>query len=123
MVLKGILWSLAFFLTAIIFIAIPSYLIFEYWVFLNMLVDAEGEPIYTLALFAVFLYIISIIVAAIYFVAAIRAIVQCRNKEGLGIPKGVKGFGLVVDIIVIIFFVIWYFLFNEIAIFSYGSPY
>jgi len=88
-----------------------------------MLVDAEGRPIYTFALFAVFLYIVSIIVAVIYFVAAIRAIVQCRNKEGLGIPKGVKDFGLVVDIFVIIFFVIWYLLFNEIAIFSYGSPY
>ena len=123
MALKGILWSLAFFLTAIIFIAIPSYLIFEYWILLNMLVDAEGRPIYTFALFAVFLYIVSIIVAVIYFVAAIRAIIQCRNKEGLGIPKGVKGFGLVVDIFVIIFFVIWYLLFNEIAIFSYGSPY
>ena len=123
MALKGILWSLVFFITAIIFISIPSYLIFEYWKFLNILVDLEGRPIYTFAMFAVFLYIVSLLVALIYLVAGVRAIVQCRNEEGLGIPKGVKGFGLAVDTFIIIFFIIWYLLFNEIAIFSYGSPY
>ncbi|MFX0187825.1 MAG: hypothetical protein ACFE8A_08820 [Candidatus Hodarchaeota archaeon] len=123
MALKGILWSLAFFLSAIIFIAIPSYLIFEYWTLLNILVDPEGRPIYTFALFAIFLYIVSLLVALIYLVAGVRAIVQCRNKEGLGIPKGVKGFGLVVDIIIVSFFVVWYFLFGHIPIFTWGSPY
>lgn len=123
MALKGILWSLAFFLTAIIFIAIPSYLVFEYWILLNILVDPEGRPIYTFALFAIFLYIVSLLVALIYLVAGVRAIVQCRNKEGLGIPKGVKGFGLVVDIIIVSFFVVWYFLFGQIPIFTWGSPY
>ena len=123
MALKGILWSLAFFLTAIIFIAIPSYLVFEYWTLLNILVDPEGRPIYTFALFAIFLYIVSLLVALIYLVAGVRAIVQCRNKEGLGIPKGVKGFGLVVDIIIVSFFIVWYFLFCQIPIFTWGSPY
>ncbi|MFW9899545.1 MAG: hypothetical protein ACFFDO_09840 [Candidatus Thorarchaeota archaeon] len=123
MALKGILWSLAFFLTAIIFIAIPSYLVFEYWTLLNILVDPEGRPIYTFALFAIFLYIVSLLVALIYLVAGVRAIVQCRNKEGLGIPEGVKGFGLVVDIIIVSFFVVWYFLFGQIPIFTWGSPY
>lgn len=123
MALKGILWSFVFFITAVIFIAIPSYLIFEYWTLLNILVDLEGRPIYTFALFAVFLYIVSLLVAVIYLVAGVRAIVQCRNEEGLGIPKGVKGFGLAVDAFIIFFFIFWYLLFNEIAIFSYGSPY
>ncbi len=123
MALKGILWSLALFLTAIIFIAIPSYLVFEYWTLLNILVDPEGRPIYTFALFAIFLYIVSLLVALIYLVAGVRAIVQCRNKEGLGIPEGVKGFGLVVDIIIVSFFVVWYFLFGQIPIFTWGSPY
>ena len=123
MALKGILWSLAFFLTAIIFIAIPTYLIFEFWKLLNVLVDPEGRPIYTFALFAIFLFIVSLLVAAIYLVAGVRAIVQCRNKEGLGISKGVKGFGLVVDLLVIALFATWFYLFGEIAVFSWGSPY
>jgi len=121
--LKGILWSWAFFLTAIIFFAIPSYLIIEFWKLLNVLVDPEGRPVYTFALFAIFLYIVSLLVAVIYLVAGIRAIVQCRNEEGLGISKGVKGFGLVVDLFVIVLFVTWYYLFGEIAVFSWGSPY
>jgi len=123
MALKGILWSIVFFITAIIYIAIPTYLIFEWWKLLNALVDLEGRPIYTFALFAIFLYIVALLVALIYVVAAARAIVQCRNKEGLGIPKGVKGFGLASAIIVITFFVAWYYFFGEIAIFSWGSPY
>ena len=85
--------------------------------------EPEGRPIYTFALFAIFLYIVSLLVALIYLVAGVRAIVQCRNKEGLGIPKGVKGFGLVVDILVIALFATWYILFGEIAVFSWGSPY
>jgi len=122
MALKGILWSLAFFLTAISLITISSFLIFEWWKFLNILVDPEGKPIYTFALFAIFLYIVSLLVALIYFVACIRALVQCRNKEGLGIPKGVKGFGLVLDILVIALFALWYYFFGVLAVFSWRSP-
>ena len=120
--LKGILWSLAFFLTAIIFLVIPAWLIFEWWRFLNILVDYDGKPIYTFALFAIFLFIVSLLVSLIYFVACVRALVQCRNKEGLGIPKGVKGFGLVVDILIIVLFALWYYFFGELAVFSWGSP-
>lgn len=123
MAMKGILWSIVFFLTAVILILIPSYLIVEYWIALNRMVDFDGRPIYTFALFAVFLYIVSLLVAVIYLVAGVRAIVQCRNEEGLGIPKGVKGFGLAVDAFIIFLFIIWYLLFNEIAIFSFKSPY
>ena len=122
MALKGILWSLVFFLTAIIFLAIPSFLIFEWWKFLNVLVDPEGRPIYTFALFAIFLYIVSLLVALIYLVAGVRALVQCRNKEGLGIPKGVKVFGLVVDGFIIVLFVLWYYFFKELAVFTWRSP-
>ena len=122
MAMKGILWSITFFLTAIIFLAIPSFLIFEWWKFLNILVDPEGRPIYTFALFAIFLFIVSLLVSLIYFVACVRAIVQCRNKEGLGISKGIKGFGLVVDLLIIALFVAWYYFFKEIAVFSWGSP-
>ena len=106
MAMKGILWSIVFFLTAVILILIPSYLIFEYWILLNKVVDVEGRPLYTYAFFAVFLYIISLLVAVIYLVAG-----------------GVKGFGLVVDAFIIFLFIIWYLLFNEIAIFSLKSPY
>ena len=106
MAMKGILWSIVFFLTAVILIFIPSYLIFEYWIALNKMVDFEGRPIYTFALIAVFFYIVSLLVAVIYLVAGVRAIVQCRNEEGLGIPKGVKGFGLVVDIFVMLLSII-----------------
>ena len=122
MALKGILWSLAFFLTAISLITISSFLIFEWWKFLNILVDPEGKPIYTFALFAIFLYIVSLLVSLIYFVACVRAIVQCRNKEGLGISKGVKGFGLVVSILIIALFALWYYFFGELAVFSWRSP-
>ena len=123
MVLKGILWSFVFIITTLIFIVIPTYLIFEWWAFLNILVDLEGEPIYTFALFAVFLYCVSVLVALIYAVATVRALVQCTNEEGLGIPKGVKGFGLVVDLIIIAFFLIWYYFFGAIAVFSWNAPY
>lgn len=120
--LKGILWSLVFFLTAIILLVIPTFLIFEWWKFLNILVDPEGRPIYTFALFAIFLYIVSLLVSLIYFVACVRAIVQCRNKEGLGIPKGVKWFGLVVDLLIIALFALWYYFFREIAVSTWRSP-
>ena len=65
-----------------------------------------------------FLWIVSLIITLIYIVAMIRAFVQRNNEEGLGIPKGVKGFGLVSTVIIVVFMIIWYLIFNQIAFFS-----
>jgi hypothetical protein len=54
-------------------------------------------------------------------VAMIRAFIQ-RKSEDLGIPRGVKGFGLVSTVIVIVFMLIWYLIFNQIAFFSMIPP-
>lgn len=115
---KGILWGFIFFITAVIYYTIPTYLIFTYWIWLNEIVDHEGRPIYTFALLALFLYFVLLLVALIYTVASVRAIVQRNNEEGLGIPNGVKGFGLVTTISAILIIILWYFLFNEIIIFN-----
>ena len=115
---KGILWSIVFLITTVIYFSIPTYLIFAYWIWLNDLVDPEGRPIYTFALLALFLYFVTLLVGLIYSVATVRAIAQRKNEEGLGIPKGVKGFGLVSTIIVVSLMVIWYILYNDIAIFT-----
>ena len=112
----GIAWGIVFFFTAIIYFLIPTYLIVAYWVWLN------SFPIYTLLLFMLFLWIIAIILVLIYIVAMIRAFVQRNNSEGLNIPKGVKGFGLVSTVIVFSFMLIWYLLFNQIAFFSWVPP-
>ncbi len=80
-----------------------------------------GESIYTLSLFVLFLWIVSLLVALIYIVVTIRAIVQ-RKSEDLGISKGVKGFGLVSTIVVVVFMVVWYLLFNQVAFFSMIAP-
>jgi hypothetical protein len=122
MAIKGILWSIIFIITSLIYYIIPTYLIFIFWIPLNEMVDWEGRPIYTYALFALFFFIVSLLVALIYSVAAVRAILQRKNPEGLGIPKGVKGFGLVSTIFVCSLMIIWYLLFNEIAIFSLTPP-
>jgi hypothetical protein len=119
---KGILWSIVFLITTVIYFSIPTYLIFTYWIWLNDLVDPEGQPIYTFALLALFLYFVTLLVGLIYSIATVRAIFQRKNEEGLGIPKGVKGFGLVSTIFVVSLMVIWYILFNEIAIFTLGPP-
>ena len=120
---KGILWGVIFFLTALIYMTIPTYLIFKFWVFLNELVDWEGKPIYTFALLSLFLYIVTIIVFLIYVAATFRAFIQRNNEEeGLGIPKGVKKFGLVSTTLVVSLFIIWYLLFNEIVIFALSPP-
>jgi len=116
---NGILWSIVFLITTVIYFSIPTYLIFTYWIWLNDLVDPEGRPIYTFALLGLFLYFITLLVGLIYSVATVRAIVQRKNEEGLGIPKGVKGFGLVSTIFVVSLMVIWYILFNKIAIFTF----
>ena len=112
MTFKGIGWGIVFFFTAIIYSVIPTFLIFRYWVWLN------SFPIYTLSLFMLFLWIVAIILVLIYSVAMIRAFIQRNNSEGLGIPKGVKGFGLVSTVILVGFMLIWYLLFNQIAFFS-----
>ena len=91
--LKGILWGIVFFLTAVIYSSIPTYLIVRFWVWLN------SFPVYTLSLFMLFLWIVAIIVVLIYIVAMIRAFIQ-RKSEDLGIPRGVKGFGLVSTVII-----------------------
>ncbi|MHA2121649.1 MAG: hypothetical protein ACW990_10630 [Promethearchaeota archaeon] len=114
--LKGILWGILFFLTAVIYGSIPTYLIVRFWVWLN------DFPVYTLSLFTLFLWIVTLIVMLIYVVAMIRAFIQRKNEEGLGIPKGVKYFGLVSTVIIGILMVIWFLLFNQIAFFSMIPP-
>ena len=120
---KGILWGIVFAISFLIYLAIPTYLIVTYWVFLNEMVDLEGRPIYTFALLALFLYLVLLIVCLIFAAAMVRAVVQRNNeKDGLGIPNGVKGVGLVSTISVILLMVLWYLLFNEIAIFTWAPP-
>jgi hypothetical protein len=51
----------------------------------------------------------------------IRAFIQ-RKSEDLGIPRGVKGFGLVSTVIITAFMLIWFFIFNQIAFFSMIPP-
>lgn len=116
MAFKGIGWGIIFLITAVIYSTIPTYLIIEFWEWLN------DFPVYTLSLFMLFLWIVAIIIVLIYIVAMIRAFIQRNNEEGLGIPKGVKGFGLVSSIIVVSFMLIWYLIFNQIAFFSMISP-
>ncbi|MHA2006562.1 MAG: hypothetical protein ACXABO_07485 [Promethearchaeota archaeon] len=113
--IKGVLWGILFLLTAVIYSSIPTYLIVRFWVWLN------SFPVYTLSLFMLFLWIVGIIVVLIYSVAMIRAFIQ-RKNEDLGIPKGVKGFGLVSTVILVVFMLIWYLLFNQIAFFSMIPP-
>ncbi|MFW9900566.1 MAG: hypothetical protein ACFFDY_04690 [Candidatus Thorarchaeota archaeon] len=116
MAFKGIAWGFIFFLTAIIYSTIPTYLIVRFWVWLN------SFPVYTLSLFMLFLWIVAIIIVLIYIVAMIRAFIQRNNEEGLGIPRGVKGFGLISTIIIVVFMVIWYILFGQIAFFAMVPP-
>ena len=113
--LKGILWGILFFLTAVIYSSIPTYLIVRFWVWLN------SFPVYTLSLFMLFLWIVAIIIFLIYIVAMISAFIQ-RKIEDLGIPRGVKGFGLVSTVIITAFMLIWYLIFNQIAFFSMIPP-
>jgi hypothetical protein len=122
MAMKGILWSIVFFISTLIYFIIPTYLIFTYWIWLNNLVDFDGRPIYTFALLALFTYFVCLLVGLIYSVATVRAIEQRNNKEGLGIPNGVKGFGLVSTLIVVFLMIIWYLVFNTIAIFTWTPP-
>ncbi|MGV9174113.1 MAG: hypothetical protein ACOC44_07890 [Promethearchaeia archaeon] len=111
---KGYAWAVVFFFACLIYITIPTYLIITFWEWLN-------ETLYTYALLSLFVYIVTILISLIYFVAMIRAIVQ-RNSEDMGISKGVKGFGLVSVILIIGFMVFWYLKFNQIAFFSLTKP-
>lgn len=116
MALKGVLWGIVFLFTAGIYAAVPTYLIVRYWVWLN------SFPVYTLSLFMLFLWIVAIIIFLIYVVAMIRAFIQRNNEEGLGIPRGVKGFGLVSTITLLSFMLIWFLIFNQLAFFSMVPP-
>jgi hypothetical protein len=118
---KGFIWSMIFLLSAAIYGSIPTYLIVTYWQLLNSLTFFNGEPLYTLTLFILFLWIISLLITLIYLVAMVRAIIQ-RKNENLGIPKSVKYFGLISTIVIISFMIIWYIIFNKIAFFTMLPP-
>ena len=118
MALKGYSWSIAFFVMVMIYSVIPTYMIITYWVWLNEL-TYNGEPIYTLSLFMLFVWIVCLLVAIIYFIAMIRVIVQ-RKNEDLGIPKGVNTYAIFSIIIIIGFMIIWFIFSNgKIAFFSW----
>jgi len=117
---RGFVWSFVFFLTAVIYGAIPTHLIFNYWAWLGTLSFA-GEPIYTLLLFVLFCWIVALIITLIYIVAAIRAIIQRKNEDS-GIPKGVYRIGTASTVIIITYMVVWFILFNKIAFFSMLPP-
>ncbi|KKK41505.1 hypothetical protein LCGC14_0491880 [marine sediment metagenome] len=114
--LKGIAWGILFFLTAIIYGFIPTFLIIRFWVWLN------SFPVYTLSLFMLFLWIVAIIISVIYIVAMVRSFIQRKNEEGLGVPKGVKGFGLVSTVIISLTMIIWYLIFHQLAFLSMVPP-
>ena len=118
--IKRFAWSFVFLLTAAIYGSIPTHLIFNYWAWLNTL-SLDGEPIYTLLLFVLFLWIVALLITLIYIVASIRAIVQ-RKSEDSGIPKGIYRFGVVSSLGIITFMVTWYILSNNIAFFSMLPP-
>lgn len=117
---KGIGWGILFLIDGLIFSIIPSYLIITHWRWLNSL-TYNGQPIYTFSLFMLFLWIVSILLSIIYFVASIRAIYQ-RKNEDLGISKGVKIFGAVSAALVIAFMIFWYFFDGTVAFFSWEAP-
>lgn len=117
---RAFAWSFVFFLTAAIYSSIPTHLIVNYWAWLNTL-RFDGEPIYTLLLFVLFLWILALIITLIYIVAAIRAVVQRKNEDS-GIPKGVYRFGVVSSIFIIAYMIVYFILFNKIAFFSMIPP-
>jgi len=117
---RGFLWSFVFLLTAAIYSSIPTHLIFNYWAWLNTL-RFDGEPIYTLLLFVLFLWIVALIITLIYIVAMIRAVIQRKNADS-GIPKGVYRFGFVSTIAIIVYMTVWFILFNKLAFFSMLPP-
>ena len=118
---KGIIWAIVFALTAAIYLSIPTHLIVTYWVWLNDFA-INGKPVYTFALLMLFLYMIALILAAIYVAAMFRAIYQRKNTD-LGIPKGVQWWGAVTCILIIGFMVFWFFYSGgDIAFFVLRPP-
>lgn len=118
--IKGFAWSIVFFLTAAIYGSIPTYLIVNYWAWLGTLRFA-GQPIYTLLLFVLFCWIVTLLITLIYTVAGIRAILQRKNEDS-GISKGIYRFGTVSTIIIISYMIVWFILFQKIAFFSMLPP-
>lgn len=116
---KGIGLGVVFFISGLIYSVIPTYLIVVSWQWLNSL-TFNGQPLYTLSLFILFLWIVSLLIALIYFIASVRAVYQ-RKSEDLGIPKGVSMIGVVSVVFIIAFMIIWYFLFSEVAFFSWAK--
>ncbi|MFX1274985.1 MAG: hypothetical protein ACFFBP_10190 [Promethearchaeota archaeon] len=118
---KGILWGVVYGLTATIYLLIPTKLIVTYWIPLNSF-TIEGQEIYTVALLTLFLYIISLIISAIYVAAMFRAFLQRKNPD-LGIPNGVQWVGAVTTISIIAFMIFWFFFTNgQIAFLSMEAP-
>ena len=118
---KGIVWAIVFALTAALYLSIPTHLIVTYWVWLNDFA-INGKPVYTFALLMLFLYIIALILAAIYVAAMFRAIYQRKNTD-LGIPKGVQWWGAMTCILIIGFMVFWFFYSGgDIAFFVLRPP-
>jgi len=123
--IKGWLWGFLFLYTAFIVFSVPTKLIFTYWISLNEIVNDKGQAIYTYALFAVFGYVVMIIISAVYLTAAVRAFVQSSkpvDTPSFGISKGVKTVGIVISIIYTLFMIIWFLLFQQIAIYSLPLP-
>ena len=120
------LWGILFAFTFVMFVLVPTKIVVNYWLWLNAIVDLNGNAIYTYALFAIFGYIICIIISLINLAACARAFVQ--SKKGLddvptfGIPRAVKGYAVVTSIFFVALFAIYYFLFGVIAIFSLVPP-
>ncbi|MHA1239221.1 MAG: hypothetical protein ACTSQU_00380 [Promethearchaeota archaeon] len=62
---KGFFWAVIFLLTSLIYSSIPTHLIFNYWAWLNTL-RFDGQPIYTLLLFVLFLWIVALIITKLF---------------------------------------------------------
>ena len=119
--LKGISWGVIHGITAVIYLSIPLKLIWTYWIPLNNL-KLLGNEIYTVALLVLFLYIITIIISAIYFAAMFRAFLQRKNPD-LGIPRGVQWVSVITTISVIGFMIFWFIITGgQIAFFSMTYP-
>jgi hypothetical protein len=116
---KGISLGVIFFISGLIYSIIPTYLIVVSWQWLNS-INLNGQPLYTLSLFILFLWIVSLLIAVIYFVASVRAVYQ-RKSDDLGIPKGVSVIGIISVAFIIVFMILWYLLFQEIAFFQWAK--
>jgi len=116
---KGISLGVIFFISGLIYSIIPTYLIVISWQWLNS-INLNGQPLYTLSLFILFLWIVSLLIAVIYFVASVRAVYQ-RKSDDLGIPKGVSVIGIISVAFIIVFMIVWYLFFQEIAFFQWAK--